>query len=122
MKPLVTGGRDVQGLALGMAWRSTRRQPCLRGRQGEKSRFDPEPEDLRPHVDISSLPSLSGEPQTAELNDLGISVVSDKNTRKLVINYVIKNPLETVYARQTPGGNVYGGHENVLLRNEFQGH
>lgn len=34
--------------------------------------------------------SPGSQPQTARLNDLGISVVSDKNTRKLVINYVIK--------------------------------
>lgn len=63
-------------------------------------RFSLQPR-VKNHVLIPSLgfkttrrrflfPSLPGEPQTAKLNDLGISVVSDKNTRKLVINYVIK--------------------------------
>lgn len=84
---------------------TTPRLPVQRG-GGHFSVFSAEPR-VKNHVLIPSRgfeaarrrssvcalsPRLSSlrEPKTAKLNDLGISVVSDKNTRKLVINYVIK--------------------------------
>jgi len=74
------------------------------GRRGEKSRFDPWRADVftspnrqpagsyfvrRPAASLTENPNSTTTRRPGGLNDLGISVVTDKNVRKPVINYAV---------------------------------